>query len=401
MKLISEYKKSEVGIIPKDWKVDIIKNLAKISTGGKNTQDRIDDGIYPFFVRSNKIENINSFSFDTEAVLTAGDGVGTGKVFHYINGKFDCHQRVYVIYNFNEQITGYFFYLYFSNYFLNRVVQMTAKSTVDSVRMDMIALMHIPFPPTINEQQNIVSIIKDVNLLITILEKIIIKKNNLKRAVLDDLFEKKIRLAGFNDNWETKILGNLGFIYGGLTGKTKSDFSEGNASYVSFMNIMSNPIIKCNIFENVRILPNENQNIVKKNDLFFNGSSETPDELAMCSTLLDDVDNVFLNSFSFGFRFYEDKKIDTLFLAHYFRSKVGRKLIKSLAQGSTRYNLSKEAFLKLKIQLPSLPEQNAIAKIIFDIDEEIALLNTRLNKTLKIKLAMIQKLMTGKIRLLN
>ena len=121
----------------------------------------------------------------------------------------------------------------------------------------------------------------------------------------------------------------------------------------------------------------------------------------MCSTLLDDVDNVFLNSFSFGFRFYEDKKIDTLFLAHYFRSKVGRKLIKSLAQGSTRYNLSKEAFLKLKIQLPSLPEQNAIAKIIFDIDEEIALLNTRLNKTLKIKLAMIQKLMTGKIRLLN
>jgi type I restriction enzyme S subunit len=401
MKLISEYKKSEVGIIPKDWKVDIIKNLAEISTGGKNTQDRIDDGIYPFFVRSNKIENINSFSFDTEAVLTAGDGVGTGKVFHYINGKFDCHQRVYVIYNFNEQITGYFFYLYFSNYFLNRVVQMTAKSTVDSVRMDMIALMHIPFPPTINEQQNIVSIIKDVNLLITILEKIIIKKNNLKRAVLDDLFEKKIRLAGFNDNWETKILGNLGFIYGGLTGKTKSDFGEGNASYVSFMNIMSNPIIKCNIFENVRILPNENQNIIKKNDLFFNGSSETPDELAMCSTLLDDVDNVFLNSFSFGFRFYEDKKIDTLFLAHYFRSKVGRKLIKSLAQGSTRYNLSKEAFLKLKIQLPSLPEQNAIAQIIFDIDEEIALLNTRLNKTLKIKLAMIQKLMTGKIRLLN
>ncbi len=401
MKLISEYKKTEAGIIPKDWKVDIIKNLAKISTGGKNTQDRTDDGIYPFFVRSNKIENINSFSFDTEAVLTAGDGVGTGKVFHYINGKFDCHQRVYVIYNFNEQITGYFFYLFFSNYFLNRVAQMTAKSTVDSVRMDMIALMHIPFPPTINEQQNIVSIIKDVNLLIKILEKIIIKKNNLKRAVLDNLFEKKIRLAGFDDNWETKILGNLGFIYGGLTGKTKSDFSEGNASYVSFMNIMSNPIIKCNIFENVRILPNENQNIVKKNDLFFNGSSETPDELAMCSTLLDDVDNVFLNSFSFGFRFYEDKKIDTLFLAHYFRSKVGRKLIKSLAQGSTRYNLSKEAFLKLKIQLPSLPEQNAIAKIIFDIDEEIALLNTRLNKTLKIKLAMIQKLMTGKIRLLN
>ena len=89
------YKQTEVGVIPEDWDIDGIQNLAEIKTGAKNTQDKIDGGEYPFFVRSQTIERINSFSFDGEAILTAGDGVGTGKVFHYINGKFDYHQRVY------------------------------------------------------------------------------------------------------------------------------------------------------------------------------------------------------------------------------------------------------------------------------------------------------------------
>ncbi|MBK8196496.1 MAG: hypothetical protein IPK76_26100 [Lewinellaceae bacterium] len=83
-------------MMPHDWS-KMHKNVASITTGDKNTQDRVADGVYPFFVRSQTVERINSYSFDGEAVLTAGDGVGTGKVFHYINGKFDFHQRVYKI----------------------------------------------------------------------------------------------------------------------------------------------------------------------------------------------------------------------------------------------------------------------------------------------------------------
>ncbi|HIO90539.1 MAG TPA: restriction endonuclease subunit S, partial [Campylobacterales bacterium] len=99
--------------LPSDWKIDIVKNHCKITTGSKNTQDAIKDGDYPFFVRSQTIESINTFSFDGEAVLTAGDGVGVGKVFHYINGKFDYHQRVYNMHSFSNQLDGKFFYLYF------------------------------------------------------------------------------------------------------------------------------------------------------------------------------------------------------------------------------------------------------------------------------------------------
>lgn len=87
-----------------EWKSHIISDLAKVTTGNKDTQNKVDDGDYPFFVRSQTVERINSFTYDGEAILTSGDGVGVGKNFHYIIGKFDFHQRVYCIYDWRAQI---------------------------------------------------------------------------------------------------------------------------------------------------------------------------------------------------------------------------------------------------------------------------------------------------------
>ncbi|MFI3277165.1 restriction endonuclease subunit S [Vibrio sp.] len=137
---------SELGEIPEDWEVKTIGSVVSITTGSRNTQDKLSNGLYPFFVRSQTIERIDTYSFDGEAVLTAGDGVGTGKIFHYINGKFDYHQRVYLMHNFGERIDGYYFYIYFSNFFYDRIMSMTAKSSVDSVRREMIADMFITLP---------------------------------------------------------------------------------------------------------------------------------------------------------------------------------------------------------------------------------------------------------------
>ncbi len=102
------YKQTEIGAIPEDWEIRSAGDLMKIETGNQNTENKDDDGAYPFFVRSQNIEHINTFHYDCEAVLTAGDGVGTGKVFHYINGKFDAHQRVYIMSSFHD-ICGLFF----------------------------------------------------------------------------------------------------------------------------------------------------------------------------------------------------------------------------------------------------------------------------------------------------
>lgn len=179
---------------PKDnWQIEPIKNFATINTGAKNTQDKVENGVYPFFVRSQKVERINSFSYEGEAVLVAGDGVGTGKVIHYFKGKFDYHQRVYKISEFKENIRGYYFYLYFRNNFLNRVIQLTAKSSVDSIRMEMIAEMRIPFPNT-NEQIRIARILSEMESEIKLLESKLDKYRQIKQGMMQSLLTGKVRL---------------------------------------------------------------------------------------------------------------------------------------------------------------------------------------------------------------
>lgn len=187
-------KQSELGEIPEDWEVDSIGNLISITTGSRNTQDRIEEGVYPFFVRSQTVERINTFSFDGEAVLTAGDGVGTGKIFHYINGKFDFHQRVYLMYNFGEIIDGYFFYIYFSNNFYDRIMSMTAKSSVDSVRREMIADMKMLLP-TKKEQTAIATILSDMDKEIQALEQRLSKTRQIKQGMMQELLTGKTRLV--------------------------------------------------------------------------------------------------------------------------------------------------------------------------------------------------------------
>jgi type I restriction enzyme S subunit len=189
------YKQTEVGVIPEDWASEYIENLADITTGSKNTQDRTDDGQYPFFVRSQKVERINTYSFDGEAVLTAGDGVGTGKIFHYVIGRFDVHQRVYRISGFNDCVSGYFFYLNFSSRFYDRIMQLTAKSSVDSVRREMIARMLIPLPPTKTEQEAIASILRDMDAEIAALEAKLAKARQIKQGMMQELLTGRIRLV--------------------------------------------------------------------------------------------------------------------------------------------------------------------------------------------------------------
>jgi type I restriction enzyme, S subunit len=123
------------------------------------------------------------------------------------------------------------------------------------------------------------------------------------------------------EGWEAQRLGSFGDAYGGLTGKTKRDFGDGDARYVTFMNVISNVVIDCETFGRVRVSQTEAQNLVLRNDLLFNGSSETPEEVAFCAVHLADIPRLFLNSFCFGVRLRRGAPIDPLFLAYFFRSR--------------------------------------------------------------------------------
>ncbi len=171
----------------KPWEQRKAKDLCSISTGKSNTQDRIADGIYPFYVRSPIVEHSNRYLFDEEAVLTVGDGVGTGKVFHYVNGKYDLHQRVYRMFDFSEEIKAKYFYYYFSNHFYDRVMAMTAKTSVDSVRYEMIADMDIALPK-IQEQIAISDYFDQLDNLITLHQHKYDTLLSLKNALLQQMF---------------------------------------------------------------------------------------------------------------------------------------------------------------------------------------------------------------------
>ena len=118
-------------------------------------------------MRSPIIEHSNKFLFDEEAVLTVGDGVGTGKVFHYVNGKYDLHQRVYRLFGFSEDTDAKFFYHWFSSHFYDRVMSMTAKTSVDSVRLEMISDMNF-IAPGVEEQRRIASCLGYLDNIITL-----------------------------------------------------------------------------------------------------------------------------------------------------------------------------------------------------------------------------------------
>lgn len=143
-----------LGTVPKHWRMVPTRYLCTITTGSEDSGNAIDDGEYPFYVRGREVLRIDHFSFEGEAVMTPGDGQGgTGKVFHYINGKFEAHQRVYVFKTFTD-VTGWYFY-YFLSAFLRHVALAGSNTvTMESLRRPLLADFKVAVPP-INEQRRI------------------------------------------------------------------------------------------------------------------------------------------------------------------------------------------------------------------------------------------------------
>ena len=378
------YKQTEVGVIPEDWLVVNIDSIAKVKTGAKDTQDKVDDGVFPFFVRSQKVERVNSFSFDGEAVLTAGDGVGTGKIFHYIFGKFEYHQRVYCMSGFSN-CTGKFFYYQFSTNFYDRIMSMTAKSSVDSVRRAMITQMQIPLPPDITEQDEIAGALSDSDSQIQALENLISKKRDIKQGTMQELLTGKTRLPGFSGEWDVQKLGEI------------ADFINGRAYSRHEWETSGIPVCRL-------------QNLTGSGDTFYYSNLKLPEKQYM-----EYGDLIFMWSASFGPYIWKGPRaiyhyhiwkiqcnqryVDKRFFYHALVDMTER--LKSKTSGSTMLHLTKEGMEKYSLSLPLFGEQEAIAEVLSDMDAEITALEQRLEKTKAIKQGMMQQLLTGRIRLVE
>ena len=379
------YKMTEIGVIPEDWKVKEIYKICDIKTGWKNTQDKIDNWKYPFFVRSQTIEKINSYSFDWEAVLTAWDWVWTWKIFHYIKWKFDYHQRVYKMSDF-KGVDWYFFYLYFSNNFYDRVMQMTAKSSVDSVRLEMISEMQIPLPKTLEEQKAIAKVLSDTDELINSFDELIEKKEKIKEWAMQELLTWKRRLPWFNEEWEEKKLWEIINFKNWLA--HEKSISE-NWKYI----VVNSKFVSTNW--EVKKLSNECYCPVYKNDILM-VMSDIPNWKAIAKCFIVDQDDKYtLNQRICSL------KINEKYFSKFIYFLINRnKYYLWFDDGVKQTNLRKEDVLWCELKLPpTIEEQKAIAEVLSDMNNEIENLKEKRDKYKQIKEWMMQELLTGKIRL--
>ena len=246
---------------------------------------------------------------------------------------------------------------------------------VPQLTVPQLAKYEVAFPRQLDEEEHIGAFFKQLDHLITLHQRKFEKLTNVKKSMLEKMFPQngssypEIRFKGFTDPWEQRKLGEMGQTYTGLSGKTKDDFGHGQARFVTYMNVFSNPISNPEMTEPIEIDPKQNE--VEVGDVFFTTSSETPEEVGMSSILLEKRGKTYLNSFCFGFR--PSEKIDSYYLAYMLRSESTRAKIILLAQGISRYNISKNKVMEIAVSLPSLDEQKMIGQYFSQLDNLITL----------------------------
>jgi len=407
MEIIKQgYKKTDIGVIPEDWKVRSVDQCVKLINGRAYKQEELLlNGKYPVLRVGNFFSNNSWYYSDLE--LNEDQYVNDGDLMYAWSASFGprfwngsktiYHYHIWKVLANKEISKQFLFYLW--EFDKEKILKQSQGGTMFHITKFDMGSRKIGLPSELKEQTAIATALSDIDALIVALGKKIAKKQQIKQGAMQQLLTGKKRLPGFSGEWVEKKLGAIGKTYGGLTGKTKDDFGNGDSYYITFLNILNNPVINTDLIERVRIKSTEHQNKALKNDLFFNTSSETPEEVGICSVLLNDIENLYLNSFCFGYRI-NDNEVHGLFLSYLFRNKQGRELMTSLAQGATRYNLSKSLFNQSLIKMPATKtEQTAIAQILTDMDNEIAQLEKERDKYKELKAGMMQVLLTGKVRL--
>jgi len=249
--------------------------------------------------------------------------------------------------------------------------------------------------PTKPEQTKIAAFLTEVDTKIEQLSKKQELLGEYKKGLMQQIFSQVIRFkaddgSDFPD-WEEKKLGGIGHTFNGLTGKTKDDFGRGKP-YIQYMQIFESSKINIDNFGLVDVRDDENQKVAQYGDVFFTTSSETPDAVGYSSVLLDDIDKLYLNSFCFGFRPNSIDELSPNFAQFLLRSAHFRRRVVRLAQGSTRYNMSKVQLMKEVISLPCLKEQTKIANFLSSIDSKIEQVSKQLDESKQFKKALLQQM---------
>lgn len=393
----------------KEWKKSKLKEVANVYDGVHKTPKYLDEGIMFLSVedidtlQSNKFIAREDFKKDFKVYPQKGDvlmtrigDVGTPNVVS-TNELVAYYVSLALIKPFNMD-PCFLSNCICSNSFKKGLKERTLTTAVpQKINKNQIGEIEIIYTEDIEEQKSIGESFSSLDYLITLHQRKYDKFVATKKALIEKIFPKKasnvpqLRFKGYESPWQKKTLGKIGTTYTGLSGKTKDDFGHGEARFVTYVNVFKNPIADIKGVDFVEI--DDSQNIVKNGDVLFTTSSETPEEVGMSSVWLGDTENTYLNSFCFGYRLFSSEKIDPLYLAYLLRSPEVRKEFQFLAQGISRYNISKTKVMDIVLSVPEdYEEQVKIGKLFFNLDKLIELTQKKYEKLESLKKAMLNKM---------
>jgi len=392
-------------IFNEEWKEEQLDNLVKTYDGTHQTPRYVDSGI-PFYsvehvtanqfsktkfiseeVYSKEIERVKIEKNDI--LMTRIGSIGVARLIDW-DVKASFYVSLALLKNSEVLSSRFLVYYIATDKFQRELYKRTIHVAFpQKINLGEIGQCYACFPPK-EEQQKIASFLTVVDKKI---EQLTNKKQLLeqyKKGVMQQLFSQKLRFKGFGKEWKEKRLSDIGIHFNGLTGKTSDDFGAGKP-VITYKQIFDNSTIQIEKCGYVNVAENEKQNTARYGDVFFTVSSESPEEVGFASVLLEKNIEPFLNSFCFGFRI--DQSILYPYFSRYlFNSSQFRKIVIPLAQGSTRYNMSKTAFLKLETIFPSLKEQQKIASFLMVIDLKIEAVEQQIDKAKEWKKGLLQQM---------
>jgi len=338
-------------------------------------------------------------------VLINKDGANTGKSAIYRNSpylKAAINEHLFILRGIPQKVDQiYLHYLFLLPKIKDDIDKRVTGSAQPGLNVSFIRNLSVPLPPLL-EQKKISTILSSVDDLIENMEGQINKLLDLKKAIINKLLTQRIdhmheKIGYHEGEWFTVTIGDIGSFFNGLNNKISKDFGQGER-FITYLQVLNQTLALKEHTGLVNIKKGEKQQKVIYGDILFTTSSETPNEVGMTSVFLEKDWSPFLNSFCFGLRPKKGFPLCPEFANHFFRGDKFRKDIRPLAQGSTRFNLSKANLKKLSVTLPCFAVQKKIANILDSMDENISKKRIRLQKIYYLKKALMQDLLTGRVR---
>jgi type I restriction enzyme S subunit len=341
-----------------EWKENKIIDVAPLQRGFDLPNQDIKNGDVPIVYSNGILKYHNEYRCEAPGVITGRSGT-IGNFTYIESGYYWPHNTSLWVTDFAGNDPRFVYYLYQTI----RIEQYATGSGVPTLNRNDVHRHKVSIPSSILEQHKIATFLTLIDKRIATQRKVIERLETLINGINDRLHER------YANSIESSF-DELGYDYNGLSGKTADDFGNGKP-YIPYVNVNKNAVVCTDNLPLVEIDSDEAQNKVMWGDIIFTLSSETPEEVAIGAVYLGDIKDLYLNSFCFGIRIADNVRVYKPYMAYFVSSRMFRRFVFPLAQGSTRYNLHKADFMKKRFLLPSYKNQVKISNLLTTYNAKI------------------------------